>query len=153
MCLVNMSGDSVLRKLILVFVVFTALLGAGYGFASKDDVLLSRSIARYHTALDVKDYDRAYTLANQMAADDYIPARTFLAALYEHGHGVTQNMNIAVEQYKLAAMGNDASAQVYLAGMYLRGHGVEVNEKMAKYWYAKAAANGHSKAEFKLALR
>ena len=142
-----------LRKLILICMACAALLGAGVGFASKDDVLLSRNIARYHAAIASGDYDRAHTLANQMAMDDYISARTFLAGLYENGHGVIQNMDIAVEQYKLAAMGNDASAQVYLAGMYMRGHGVEASEKMAKHWHAKAVANGHIGPEFKLALR
>lgn len=142
-----------LRKLILVSVVLAALLGAGFGFASKDNVLLSHSIARYHNAMTAGEYDRAYTLANQMAADGYIPARAFLATLYENGQGVIQNMDIAVEQYKLAAMANDVSAQVYLAGLYMRGVGVGVDEKLALHWYAKAAANGHSTAKFKLALR
>ncbi len=142
-----------LKNLIITCIVFAALLGAGVGFASKDDVLLSRSISHYHAAMEVKNYDRAHKLANKMAVDGYIPARTFLAWLYENGLGVDQNMDIAVEQYQLAAMGNDVPAQVYLAGMYASGHGIEVSEKLAKHWYAKAAFSGHVTPQFKLASR
>ena len=142
-----------LRKLIIICAVFASLLGIGFGVATKDDVLLSWKIANYHTAMAAGEYERAHTIANQMAVNDYIPARTFLAGLYENGQGVIQNLDIAVEQYKLAAMGNDVTAQVYLAGMYVSGHGVEASEQLAKHWYAKAAYNGHTTTQFKLASR
>lgn len=138
------------KKLILSLVVLAALVGAGVGLAYKDDVSLARSIAKYHTALDGADYMTAYTLANQMATDGYMPAHGFLAGLYENGTGVKQNTDIAVEQYKLAAIAGVGEAQVHLAGLYMSGVGVEKSEQLAIHWYEKAAAKGDPKAQFEL---
>jgi len=139
-----------LKKLILSVIVISALIGAGFGFAYKDDVSLANSINKYHAAMDGKDYAGAYTLANRMAADGYLPAHTFLAGLYENGTGVLQNIDIAVEQYKLAATAGDVTAQTYLAGLYLSGVGVQKDAILAAHWLEKAAVKNSAKAQFEL---
>lgn len=138
------------RKFILSIAVLVALIGAGFGLAYKDEASTALRTAKYHSAMDAGDYASAYTLANQMAADGYMPAHGFLAGLYENGTGVTQNMTIAVAQYKLAATAGDAPAQMHLAGLYMRGIGVKRNEKLAVHWYEKSAKNGSPTAQFEL---
>ena len=139
-----------LRKLVVLVVALGVLIGAGVGLAYRDDVLLTQHIAQYHSAVDAGDYANAYTLANQMATNGYMPAHGFLAGLYENGTGVKRNMVIAVEQYKLAAMSGDPAAQIHLASLYLNGNGIEKNEKLAVHWYEKSAAQNDPNAQYEL---
>lgn len=139
-----------LKKLLLSVVVIAVLVGAGFGLAYKDNATLAMSISKYHAAIKAKDYPTAFTLANQMAVDGYMPAHGFLAGLYENGAGVQQNMDIAVEQYILAATSGDVPAQLHLAGLYLNGVGLEKDTKRAAHWLEKAAAQNAPKAQYEL---
>ncbi len=139
-----------LKKMILLGIVLIALLGAGTALVYKREASLTLRIKQYHSAVSAQDFETAYNLANQLAADGYLPAHGFLAMLYENGTGVIQNMDIAVAQYKLAAMSGDAAAQTHLAGLYLSGKGVEESQTMAVHWYEKAAAQNHPEAQYEL---
>lgn len=74
-------------------------------------------------------------------------AQLALAQQYEHGEGVTQNAEKAVEWYCAAARQGLAEAQQRLAWMYMNGHGVKQNDAIALRWFSQAAAQGDQYAK------
>ena len=139
-----------LRKIILSFVVIAALIGAGIGFAYKDSVTLVLQMRAYHTKFDAGQYEQAYMIVDKLAQQGHENANYFIGVHYEGGHGVAQNMDMAIEHYKLAASAEYNWAQAHLGSLYMLGEGVEIDEKRAVYWLEKAAANDFPHAQYLL---
>lgn len=138
------------KKLVLLVILLTALIGAGFAFAYKDSVSLDLRLRSYHTEFDAQQYEKAYRTVNQLAVEGHTNAHYFIGVHHEGGYGVAQNMDIAVTQYKLAAVAEYPWAQAHLASLYVLGKGVEKDEKMAVYWFEKAAANDFPHAQYLL---
>lgn len=81
------------------------------------------------------------------------PARqTEWAARYEHGEGVPQNYDWAMQLYCAAARRSHPQAQYQLGWMYANGRGVVRNDAQAAAWFRLAAASGDAPAKRMLAL-
>ncbi|MXS85051.1 lytic transglycosylase [Nitrosomonas sp. HPC101] len=74
------------------------------------------------------------------------------ARQYEHGEGVPQDKEKAVELYCQAARLGSAEGQYALGWMYANGRGVERNDKIAASLFEMAAARGHAYAQKMLQL-
>ena len=78
------------------------------------------------------------------------PARAGLeagVAAYE-----TNNLPLAMQEFRSGAETNDSNCQFNLALMYEQGLGVAKDEKEARGWYRKAAELGNANAQFNLAV-
>lgn len=69
------------------------------------------------------------------------------ARQYEHGEGVQQDREKAVELYCQAARLGSAEGQYALGWMYANGRGVERNDSIAASLFEMAAARGHTYAQ------
>lgn len=64
----------------------------------------------------------------------------------------TNNLPLAVKEFRSGAETNDANCQYNLALMYEQGIGVAKDEKEAVAWYRKAAEQGNANAQFNLGV-
>ena len=77
------------------------------------------------------------------AADaNHVRAQTLLALIYD----LSDENELAVKYYRMAANQGDAEGEFGLAGMYLTGEGVPKDRKEAHVWMRKAAEKGHVQA-------
>lgn len=87
----------------------------------------------------------------QRAEQGEVDAQFSLGINYEFGwRGVSQDYEIALKWYQLAAEQGDSSAQTALGDMYKEGKGVLQNYKAAFKWYELAAEQGDFFAQIKL---
>jgi TPR repeat protein len=81
-------------------------------------------------------------------------AQARLGFMYEYGHGVPQDDNMAAWLYRQAAEQGDTAAQFSLGLMYDKGHGVAQDEVLAHKWLNLAAAHAPPRQrEYYLRLR
>ncbi len=97
-------------------------------------------------------YATALRLWWPLAEQGNASAQFFVGAMYENGHGVTQDYTEAVKWYRRAAEQGDATAQSFLGAMYHNGKGVATDYAEAVKWYRLAAEQGHAIAQFNLGI-
>ena len=86
------------------------------------------------------DYVRAARLLAPIARRGNTGASAMLGYMYEHGFGVPQSYEVAVEFYTEAAERGDPAGQHLLGLMYDKGHGVDRDDVLAYKWLSLAAA-------------
>lgn len=74
------------------------------------------------------------------------------ATRYEHGEGIAQNYQRALQLYCAAARRGHAQAQYQLGWMYANARGVARNDAQAAAWFRLAAAKGDALAQRMLAM-
>jgi len=74
------------------------------------------------------------------------------ATRYEHGEGIVQNYERALQLYCAAARRGHVQAQYQLGWMYANGRGVVRNDVQAAAWFRLAAAKGDAPAQRMLAM-
>ena len=74
------------------------------------------------------------------------------ARAYEHGEGVTRDVQHAVALYCQASRLGDAEAQFSLGWMYANGRGMPRDNRMASLFFGLAAAQGHEYGKKMLAF-
>jgi TPR repeat protein len=81
-------------------------------------------------------------------------ADALLGYKYEHGLGVPQSFDVAVDLYVRAAEQGDPTGQYFLGLMYDKGHGVWRDNVLAHKWLNLAAAHAPPRyREYYLRLR
>ena len=93
---------------------------------------------------DTSTKDAAVAPAVSQQGD--VDAMFDLGVMYEHGQGVEQSYERAVEYYAQAAHLGFAGAQKSLGALYGNGQGVQRDLKKAREWWTKAAAQGNEDA-------
>jgi len=96
--------------------------------------LKAMELLRMGKTQDAADY------LQKAAQSDHPIAANQLGAMLEHGHGVTQDLAAAMENYAIAAAHGMALAQFNIGFLYHMGKGVDVDYVAARAWYEKAAA-------------
>ena len=129
------------------------LLGVAFLFpvpavADGQDVRLSKAWEAYN----IGHYKETIELLGPLAVDGNPTAQTLLGRCYESGLGVAQDLEKAVEWYRLAAEQNDAQGQILLAYCYEQGLGVAKDTDKTRELMLKAAESGHPEAQFNCAL-
>lgn len=92
-------------------------------------------------------YQEALPLFIQQADAGDLVAANYVGIHYYMGLGVQRDLAQAVEQFKAAALGQNANAQRNLGVMYLRGYGVEKDYSRAYGWFYHAYLGGNQNAE------
>ncbi|MGJ8690807.1 MAG: hypothetical protein ACSHXZ_14955 [Gammaproteobacteria bacterium] len=89
----------------------------------------------------------AVTLLKKGSQFGDLEAEFLLGWMYDHGRGVPQSDEIAVDWYEKAAVQGSAGAQNSLGWMYENGRGVPQSDENAVDWYKKAAVQGSAGAQ------
>lgn len=71
---------------------------------------------------------------------------------YEHGEGVTADLDRAIRLYCKAANQGHADAQYYLGRVYSGGRGIRKDDTLAAAWFKRAASQNHPQARNLLQL-
>jgi uncharacterized protein len=101
-----------------------------------------------------RDFGDAARIGNLSARHMSARGNASLGFKYEHGLGVPQNYNVAVELYVRAAEQGDPTGQYLLGLMYDKGHGVSQDTVLAHKWLNLAAAHAPTRRrEYYLRLR
>lgn len=98
----------------------------------------------------LKNYEAASKWYRKAAEQDYAPAQSKLAYMYNFGEGVKRNYNEALKLYRKAAEKAYAPAQCGIGYMYQWGEGVGVDYNEAVKWYRKAVDQGDAQGQIAL---
>lgn len=120
-----------------------------------------RSACQYEEAKDYEQaviwYRKAIGLADasQSKSTDMFEngsaAMCNLADKYEHGLGVPQDFQLALDWYRKSAAKGNCVAQYSLGNMYKKGLGVQPDTVEAFEWFQKSAWQGYASARSQLA--
>ena len=102
------------------------------------------------TAVNTRDFDRAYQLLRPLAEQGNAEAQYNLGVLYRTGRGVPKDYSAAFNWFGKAAAQKHAQAQYNLGVLYLNGWGTTTDPDQARYWLELAAAQGVAIASTKL---
>ncbi|WP_261841709.1 hypothetical protein [Aliamphritea ceti] len=98
------------------------------------------------------DVSQALVWLKVAAEADYGPACYNLAALYESGEVVEQNLPEAFSWYQRGAEAGHIESQLKTGVMLLKGDGVTANYQQAQEWLEKSAIGGDPNAQVTLAI-
>lgn len=93
-----------------------------------------------------KDYEEAFSLAQKAAEKGNGDGLWTLALAYEHGRGVDENVDMAIECYEKGAALGHAACQHSLGCYFARGDYLSKNNKKAFELFSKSAAQGYGLA-------
>lgn len=96
------------------------------------------------------DYQKAVDYANIAAEDDDINGYSTLGFLYLNGKGVEKNVELALENYKMAAAFGDEGAMNQIGFIFMGSEDFEANPEQSFYWFNEAAKKGHDFGLFNL---
>ena len=88
------------------------------------------------------DYKKAFDYATIAAEDDECGGYLVLGALYLNGWGVEKDINLALENYKMAAALGDETAMNQMGMIYSGNENYESNPEQSFYWFNEAAKKG-----------
>jgi uncharacterized protein len=138
------AGDVNMKKAAKLFTAALGLWLLGAPYANSANLSETRT-----------KYDRDYTIAPMRTAKPSALHRSaradaLLGFRYEHGLGVPQSFDVAVELYVRAAEQGDPTGQYLLGLMYDKGHGVWQDDVLAHKWLNLAAAHapGRSREQY-----
>ena len=103
------------------------------------------ALARGHSAT-------AYRAWIDLARAGNAQAQNNIGYLHEHGLGLSQSYQSAMEWYRKAADKNLPQAQYNIGTLYYYGYGVERNAREAVRWFQMAADQSLAAGEYMLAL-
>jgi len=100
-------------------------------------------LAELYTFSEEKcDYKKAFDYATIAAEDDECGGYLVLGALYLNGWGVEKDINLALENYKMAAALGDETAMNQIGMIYFGNENYESNPEQSFYWFNEAAKKG-----------
>ena len=93
-----------------------------------------------------------FAATHEAAQRGDVEAQVSLGSMYDHGEGVPQDSQQALNWYAKAAAQGDPEAQANLGLMFEQGRGVPQDFLQATAWYTLAAEQGHLKAQVNLGM-
>lgn len=133
--------------LTVVAVLWVPLNVAG---AEEKSVSNETAIEMGLTAVENKNYVKAFSLFVPLAEAGNAEAQHNLAMLYRTGKGTEKDLSASYGWFRRAAEQGVSDAQYYLGYMYDGGEGVKQDPQYAYVWYRKAAEQGHGLAQINL---
>ena len=101
-------------------------------------------LAELYTYSEEKcDYKKAFEYATIAAEDDEKDGYSVLGFLYLNGKGVEKNIELALENYKMAAALGDEGAMNQIGFIFMGNDVVDANPDQSFYWFSEAAKKGH----------
>lgn len=124
------------------------LMAAGIAFLSFHTAQAFADTARGNEAFSREYFHTAEREWREAAQAGDPAAMVGLGALYDTGHGVSQDFAAALSWYRRAAEAGDAAAMFNVGAMYDNGRGTSANRAEAVKWYAMAAKKGNGRAAY-----
>lgn len=120
---------------------------------TKSIITLATEFMKKGNELDGESGQSLYKAAVELAkaAGNNGEALWVLALAYEHGRGVEEDINKAIEYYKKGAELGHAPCQHSYGCFFLRGDYLDENKPLGVNWIQKSAKQGYELAEFALA--
>lgn len=136
------------RKILLMFLV---IIGFSINTALAADADYGDGMLAYSSG----DYDKAFDIWQDLAAEGHVRAQFNVAYMFEFGIVSKPDYSEAIKWYRKAANQGYARAQNFLGWMYEMGKGVDRNRDEAMKWLKKAADQGNEDAiaDYKLVLK
>jgi hypothetical protein len=118
-------------------VLFTLLICVFFPFVSNADQLEDAI-----SAIENKDYRKAYELLQPLAEEGNVEAQTHLGAMYVNGQGIERDLDKGLSWImKAAEQGNETAKSIaFKVHLDLVNQGVPADEKKATYWSNLSAA-------------
>lgn len=104
----------------------------------------------YTYSEELCDYKKAVDYAKIAAEDDVCDGYLVLGALYLNGWGVEKDVNLALENYKIAAAFGDETAMNQIGFIFMGYNGAEENPEQAFYWFNEASKKNSAVGMFNL---
>ena len=95
-------------------------------------------------------FDEAKRIFEDLAAKEYAPGYTNLAALYSNGQGVVKNKELAIELLKKGVAGGDYVAFASLGKAYVYGEGIEKSCSSGISLLKESSESGYEWASYTL---
>lgn len=125
-------------SLVTIFAASVALVSPAFVSAGFEEGM---------TAIESRDYAKAYAEFKPLAEQGMREAQVNLGNLYMRGLGVAQDYAEAKHWYEQAARQGDAQAESKLGILYFYGLGVPIEMSEAARWFSKAAERGEASAQ------
>ena len=93
----------------------------------------------YTFSTDKCDFKKAFDYATIAAEDDVCEGFLVLGSLYFNGWGVEKDINLALENYKMAAALGDETAMNQIGIIFMGDEGIEGNPEQSFYWFNEAS--------------
>ena len=93
----------------------------------------------YIFSTDKCDFKKAFDYATIAAEDDVCEGFLVLGSLYFNGWGVEKDINLALENYKMAAALGDETAMNQIGIIFMGDEGIEGNPEQSFYWFNEAS--------------
>ncbi|MEM7194792.1 MAG: tetratricopeptide repeat protein [Pseudomonadota bacterium] len=97
-------------------------------------------------AMERGSHNQAYRYLQPLAEDGHPESQYDVATLLEQGLGVDQNLEEAIDWYKVAAESGSPKAQ-FRIGLYHMNESSDVNPALGLYWIQSAADNNYEDAK------
>jgi len=128
--LVEQNLDEAERRLLEAFQEYQDGETAGY-------------LANLYAFIEEKcDYKKAFDYATIAAEDENNEGYNVLGSLYLNGSGVEKNVNLALENYKMAAAFGDETAMNQIGIIFEGNDDFDANPEQSFYWFNEAAKKG-----------
>ena len=134
----------------ITLAILVSLLKFGVATAGDAPVMSGTGMDVAISAVDNKDYAKAFELFTPLAEAGNPEAQYNLAMLYRTGKGTQKDLSASYVWFRRAADQGIPDAQYYVGFMFDSGEGVEKSPKYASVWYRKAAEQGHGLAQINL---
>lgn len=112
-------------------------------FKEYQDVEVAGLLANLYAFTEEKcDYKKAFEYATIAADDENNEGYNVLGSLYLNGWGVEKNVNLALENYKMAAAFGDETAMNQIGIIFEGNDDFDANPEQSFYWFNEAAKKG-----------
>lgn len=120
-------------------------------FKEYQDVDIAGLLANLYAFTEEKcDYKKAFDYATIAAEDENNEGYNVLGSLYLNGWGVEKNVNLALENYKMAAAFGDETAMNQIGIIFEGNDDFDANPEQSFYWFNEAAKKGLDVGMFNL---
>jgi uncharacterized protein len=108
------------------------------------------TLAMYYHEHEQKQPQKAFNWFLEASNHGHEPSKYYTGLYYQHGRGVTKNIELAIKYYQEAAMKNDKNAQYHLA--MIKFQDKDKNYHEIYDLLIKAANQNHPNAQYNLAV-
>jgi TPR repeat protein len=126
------------------------LLHGGVLYAADADTKDNTALEAGKSALNQKDYPRAFASFRPLAEAGDSEAQRAMGLIFRNGWGVTKDEATATSWFRKAAEGGSAPAESEMGQIYLLGIGIAADSAMANEWFRKAAEAGDARGQGQL---
>ena len=104
----------------------------------------------YAFSIEKCNYKKAFEYATIAAEDDEKGGYLVLGSLYLNGWGVEKDINLALDNYKMAAALGDETAMNQIGIIFMDSEDFEANPEQSFYWFNEASKKGSDVGMFNL---